>query len=81
MEKIEKNDLKITMTIQQKINDFVNTFGKKLPMFCIDFIHQHQLEESQLFSSLNLLYGANDITERQNKTWPIICKCLCLNAC
>lgn len=56
------------MSIQTKIAEFETSFGIKLPLFYIDFINQHQLEESRLFSDLTLIYGANDLAERQNET-------------
>ena len=54
------------MTIQQKIIDFEDAFGKKLPTFYVDFIIQHHLENNKLFNDLTQLYGLDELLYRQS---------------
>ena len=56
------------MTIKQKITDFENAFGKKIPLFYVDFIVQENLQNSRLFNNLTLLYGIDDLLKAQDLT-------------
>jgi hypothetical protein len=67
MQKLLKHWIKIIMSIQQKISDFENAFGQKLPQFYVDFIVKENLENSKLFNDLTSLYGLDDLLQRQEE--------------
>lgn len=53
------------LSIHEKIAAYSQKTGQILPAFYAEFLAVHQLEQARLFSALTMMYGIDDLNEKQ----------------